>query len=163
MAVIALTTFSCSPKNEKSVTTTDPHMFGQNYDSTANMDAIKATFDDMEAYNLDSYVKKYADTAVFFDNGKKTTLAENVAVQKNLIASGIKVKVNRDYAMWSSHFNFKDYTQGDYVYSYVTVNFSKGDKKADIVFFQGDKFNKDGKITDEYLVYDQSALAPLMK
>lgn len=163
MAVIALTTFSCSQKNESAKATSDAHVFGVNYDSTAHMDAIKATLKDMETYDTVSYVKKYADTAVFYDNGKKTTLAENVAIQKNFIAAGIKVKVNPDYAMWSSHFNFKDSTQGDFVYTYITVNFTKGDKKADVVFFQADKFNKDGKITEEYLVYDQSALAPLMK
>lgn len=163
LAVIALTTFSCSPKTENATATADAHVFGVNYDSTAHMDAIKATLDDIEKSDTVSYLKKYADTAVFNDNGKKMTLAENVAVQRNFISSGIKVKVNRDYAMWSSHFNFKDSTQADFVYTYVTVNFSKGDKNVDVVFFQADKFNKDGKITEEYIVYDQSGLATLMK
>jgi hypothetical protein len=163
LAAIALTTFSCSPKTENATATADAHVFGVNYDSTAHMDAIKATLDDIEKSDTVSYLKKYADTAVFNDNGKKMTLAENVAVQRNFISSGIKVKVNRDYAMWSSHFNFKDSTQADFVYTYVTVNFSKGDKNVDVVFFQADKFNKDGKITEEYIVYDQSGLATLMK
>lgn len=163
LAVIALATFSCAQKNENAKASSDAHVFGVNYDSTAQMDAVKATLKDIEVYDTVSLFNKYADTAVFFDNGRKTTLAENKATQRNFLAAGIKVKVNPDYAMWSSHFNFKDSTQADFVYSYVTVNFSKGDKNVDVKFFQADKFNKDGKITEEYMVYDQSGLAALLK
>lgn len=162
-ALVAFTAYSCTSKNATTATNNDSHQFGVNFDSTANMDVIKSTFADMEAYDTLSYVKKYADTAVFIENGKKTNLAENVAIQRNLIAAGIKATINKDYAMWSSQFNFKDGTQSDFVYAYITVTFSKGDKKVDVVIFQADKFNKDGKIDKEYLVYDQSGLASLMK
>ena len=64
--------------------------------------------------------------------------------------------------MWGSHFNFKDGSQGDYVYSYLTVTFTKGDQAVDIVVFQANRFNKDGKITEEWLVYDASKMATLM-
>ena len=162
LAIIAVSVVACTQKSD-SVTVADSHQFGVNYDSTAHMDAIKATFTYMETYDTTSYVTKYADSAKFHDNGKLTNLAENLSLQKSFIAAGIKVKVKPDYAMWSSHFNFKDGTQGDFVYTYVTVTFSKGDKSVDVVTFQADAFNKDGKITEEWLVYDQSNLAALMK
>ena len=162
LAIIAVSVVACTQKSE-STTTTDPHQFGVNYDSTAHMDAIKATFTYMETYDTTSYVTKYADSAKFHDNGRLTNLAENVGLQKSFIAAGVKVKVKPDYAMWSSHFNFKDGMQGDFVYTYVTVTFTKGDKSVDVVTFQADAFNKDGKITEEWLVYDQSNLASLMK
>ncbi len=162
LVIIAVSVVACTQKSENT-TTADPHLFGFNYDSTAHMDAIKATFTDIENYDTVSYVTKYADSAKFHDNGKLTNLAENVGLQKGFIAAGIKVKVKPDYAMWSSHFNFKDGNQGDYVYTYVTVTFMKGDKSVDVVTFQADAFNKDGKIIEEWLVYDQSNLAALMK
>jgi hypothetical protein len=162
LVIIAVSVVACTQKSENT-TIADTHQFGFNYDSTAHMDAIKATFTDMVTYDTASYVTKYADSAKFHDNGKLTSLAENVELQKGFIAAGIKVKVNPDYAMWSSHFNFKDGTQGDFVYTYVTVTFTKGDKSVDVVTFQADAFNKDGKITEEWLVYDQSNLASLMK
>jgi len=162
LVIIAVSVVACTQKSE-SVTVADPHQFGVNYDSTAHMDAIKATFTDIENYDTVSYVTKYADSAKFHDNGRLTNLAENVGLQKGFIAAGIKVKVKPDYAMWSSHFNFKDGNQGDYVYTYVTVTFMKGDKSVDVVTFQADAFNKDGKIIEEWLVYDQSNLASLMK
>ena len=162
LAIIAISVVACTQKSE-STTTADPHQFGFNYDSTAHMDAIKATFTDMVTYDTASYVTKYADSAKFHDNGKLTNLAENVALQQGFIAAGIKAKVKDDYAMWSSHFNFKDGNQGDYVYTYLTATFTKGDKSVDVVMFQADLFNKDGKIIEEWLVYDPTNMAALLK
>lgn len=162
LAIIAISVVSCTQKVEKSTVSNDPHQFGFNYDSTAHMDVIKSSFKDIETYDTISYASKYADSAKFHDNNKVTNLEENVSLQKQFIAAGIKVKVKPDYAMWSSHFNFKDGNQGDYVYTYVTVTFTKGEKSVDVVTFQADLFNKDGKIVEEWLVYDQSALGTLM-
>lgn len=163
IAVFAIAVFSCTSKSENNVVVTDEHQFGVNYDSSVNIDAIKATFKDMETYDTVSYVKKYADSAIFHDNNKITTLAENVAVQRQFIAAGFKVQVQPEQYIWGSRFNFKDGSIGNYVYSYITVKFTKGDKSVDVVNFQADKFNKDGKIIEEYIVYDQTGILELMK
>jgi hypothetical protein len=162
VAIIALSVVSCKQNNQNSSATIDPHQFGENYDSTAYMDVIKATFKDIESYDSVAYRARYADTAKFHDNDKLVALNENVALQGQFIAAGIKAKVKDDYAMWSSHFNFKDGSQGDYVYTYLTVTFTKGDKSVDVVVFQANRFNKDGKITEEWMVYDTSKLAGLL-
>ncbi len=161
LAIIAVSVVACTQKSE-STTAADPHQFGFNYDSTAHMDVIKSTFTDLENYDTASYVTKYADSAKFHDNGKLTNLTENVGLQKGFIAAGIKAKVKSDYAMWSSHFNFKDGNQGDYVYTYLTATFTKGEKSVDVVMFQANLFNKDGKIVEEWLVYDPTNMASLM-
>jgi hypothetical protein len=163
LAMIAISVVACTQKGENSTTTADPHQFGFNYDSTAHMDQIKATFKDLENYDTASYVTKYADSAKFHDNGKLTNLTENVALQQGFIAAGIKAKVKDDYAMWSSHFNFKDGNQGDYVYTYLTATFTKGEKSVDVVMFQANLFNKDGKIVEEWLVYDPTNMASLLQ
>ena len=161
LAIIAVSIVACTQKSE-STTTADPHQFGFNYDSTAHMDVIKSTFIDLENYDTASYVTKYADTAKFHDNGKLTNLTENVSLQRGFIAAGIKAKVKSDYAMWSSHFNFKDGNQGDYVYTYLTATFTKGEKSVDVVMFQANLFNKEGKIVEEWLVYDPTNMASLL-
>ncbi len=163
LAIIALAVVSCSQNDQNKAATIDPHQFGENYDSTANMDVIKASFKDIENYDSVTYRARYADTAKFHDNDKLITLNENVALQSQFVAAGIKAKVKDGYAMWSSHFNFKDGNQGDYVYTYLTVTFTKGDKSVDVVVFQANRFNKDGKIVEEWLVYDTSKMAELMK
>jgi hypothetical protein len=78
--LVAISLFACKNSTE---TKPDPHEFGENYDSTANMDVIKASF-------------------------------------------------------------------------------TKGDKSVDKVVFQANRFNKDGKIVEEWLVYDTSKMADLM-
>lgn len=161
--LIAIVALSCTTQSEKNTVISDEHQFGLNFDSSANIDAIKATFKDIETYDTISYVKKYADSAIFHDNNKITSLAENVAMQRQFIAAGFKVEVQPNQYIWGSHFNFKDGTIGDYVYSYITVKFTKGDKSVDVVNFQADKFNKEGKIIEEYIVYDQSGILELMK
>ena len=162
LAIIAISVFACTQKTVNTTTTTDSHLIGYNYDSTANTEAVKATFASIENYDTVSYASKYADSAKFHDNDKITTLTENVNMQKQFIASGLKVKVKEGYPIWSSHFNFKDGTTGDYVYTYITVTFTKDDKSADVVMFQADRFNKDGKIIEEWLVYDPSNLNSIL-
>ena len=162
-SAIIVSLFACTQKSETTGASVNPHQFGENYDSTAQMDVIKATFKDLETYDTVTYRTRYADTAKFHDNGTITNLAANVDVQKQFIAAGVKVKVKDDYAMWSSHFNFKDGNQGDFVYTYLTGTFTKGDKSTDVVMFQADAFNKDGKIVEEWIVYDQSKLLSVLK
>lgn len=161
-AIIAISLVACTAKNEKTAATADPHLFGEMFDSTAYMDAVKGSFKDLENYDSVTYRSRYADTAKFHDNGKLTNLNENVAMQGQFMAAGIKVKIKEGYAMWSSHFNFKDGKQGDYVYTYLTATFIKGDKSADVVMFQADRFNADGKIAEEWIVYDQTKIAALL-
>jgi hypothetical protein len=160
IGILGISVTACKQEAEKAVS--DPHQFGFNYDSTAQMDAVKATFKDVETNDTSSYVTKYADSVKFHDNNKLTNLTDNINMQKEFIAAGVKLKLKDDFIMWSSHFDFKNGTQGDYVYTYVTATFSKDDKSVDIVMFQADKFNKDGKIIEEWMVYDQSNLASIL-
>ena len=163
IAVLAITVYSCTSGNQNNAVTANSHQFGVNYDSSANIDAIKATFTDIETFDTLSYVKKYADTAVFHDNGRITNLAENVTTLRQLLSAGLKLKVNPKKSIWGSRFNFKNGTEVDYVYSYITVTFTKGDKSIDVVNFQADKFNKDGKVIEEFIIYDQTGIVELMK
>jgi len=56
-----------------------------------------------------------------------------VALQGQFAAASIKAKEKDDYVMWSSHFNFIDGSEGDCVYNYLTVTFTKGDQSVDVV------------------------------
>ncbi|NBR36540.1 MAG: hypothetical protein EBT80_04045 [Chitinophagales bacterium] len=104
-AIIAISIVACTQKGVNSSTEVNSHQFGENYDSTAYMDVIKATFKDVESYDSVAYRTRYTDTAIFHDNDKILTLNENVALQGQFIAAGIKAKVKDDYVMWGSHFN----------------------------------------------------------
>ena len=60
--------------------------------------------------------------------------------------------------------NFKADEKGvtNYVLAYCTNTWTKGDKSIDIVTFQVDAI-KDGKIVEEWNVYDSAPLMELLK
>ena len=160
--VTSIISCSTEPKTKVVADNIDPHQFGFNYDSSANIDVIIATNKDMENLDSNSYKLKYADSVVFYDNGRPTNLAENLGLFKNLITNKIQPKISKTNARWGSKFNFKDGTSGDYVYQYVDVTFTKGDKSVVGHFFQADLF-KDGKIIKEWNFYDPAYILPLFK
>jgi hypothetical protein len=164
-AIIATTLFACSAPAEKKADATlsaDPHQIGLNYDSSANINAILATNKDMENLDSTSYKTKYADTAVFFDNGRKTNLKENLTFFSAYAKNNVKLKVTKLNGIFEGKFNFKDNGTGDYVYQYIEVNFTQGTKSVDVHFFQVDEF-KEGKIIREWNFYDPTNLAPFLK
>jgi len=140
----------------------EPKPVGFEYDSTANIDNIKASFEDMANYDTTSYKSKYADTASFYDNGKKMTLAENVNLIKTWESLGIKVKISKIWSIWESRYTKDDKTEGITVLSYLTVTLTKGDKSVDVIMNQNDDF-VNGKIVRELLFYDPTNINNLMK
>ena len=140
----------------------EPKPVGFEYDSTANIDNIKASFEDMATYDTTSYKAKYADTASFYDNGKKMTLAENVNLIKTWESLGIKVKISKIWSIWESRYTKDDKTEGITVLSYITVTLTKGDKSVDVIMNQNDDF-VNGKIVRELLFYDPTNINNLMK
>ena len=109
-----------------------------------------------EAGNVAEYKSYYAEDAIFHDNNKQTTLAENVAFNTEFLKSGIKPTIRYD-VIWEE-VNFKADEKGvkNYVLAYCTNTWTKGDKSIQVVTFQVDAI-KDGKIVEEWNVYDSAA------
>ena len=160
--LVSASLIACSTQETKTENNKEPKPHGYEYDSTANINAIKASFEDMAIHDTASYKSKYADTAVFLDNGKKMSLAENINILNRFQSHGIKVKVSSIAAIWESRFTKKDNTQGTSVVTYLTLTLIKGDKSIDIAINQYDAF-VDGKIVKEMLYYDPTNIIALMK
>jgi hypothetical protein len=153
---------ACTTQETKTETNAELKPHGYEYDSTANINTIKASFEDMAIHDTASYKSKYADTAVFLDNGKKMSLAENINILNTWQLAGIKVKVSNIAAIWESRFTKKDNTQGTSVVTYLTLTLTKGDQSIDVPINQYDAF-VDGKIVKEMLYYDPTRINALMK
>ncbi len=153
---------ACTSQETKIESNGNPKPHGYEYDSTANINAIKASFEDMATHDTASYKSKYADTAVFLDNGVKMSLAENINILTRWQLAGIKVKVYNIAAIWESRFTKKDNTQGISVVTYLTLTLKKGDQSIDVPINQYDAF-VDGKIVKEMLYYDPTRINALMK
>jgi hypothetical protein len=107
--IVITTIISCSTKTETKIIANkvDIHQFGVDYDSSANIDAIKSTNKDLENLDTTSYKTKYSDTVVFYDHQKNHNLNWNMGIFKNWIAKKIQPKVFVG-AIWGSKFNYKD-------------------------------------------------------
>ncbi|MCX6210945.1 MAG: hypothetical protein NT104_00040 [Bacteroidetes bacterium] len=161
-AILSASLIACTTQETKTETNAELKPHGYEYDSTANINTIKASFEDMAIHDTASYKSKYADTAVFLDNGRKMSLAENINILNTWQLAGIKVKVSNIAAIWESRFTKKDNTQGTSVVTYLTLTLTKGDQSIDVPINQYDAF-VDGKIVKEMLYYDPTRINALMK
>ena len=161
--IVIITIISCSTKTETKIIADklDIHQFGFNYDSSANIDAVKATNKDLENLDTTSYKTKYSDTVVFYDHQKNHNLNWNMSIFKNWIAKKIQPKVFVG-AIWGSKFNYKDGSNGDFVYQAISMKFTQGTKSVTFDDFIVYEF-KEGKIIKEWNWYDPTNLLPLMK
>lgn len=162
-AIASIAIFSCSPEKGVSVES-DSNVIGQSLDSSANVDAIKASFKDVLAYDTTSYKAKYADSAIFHDNMTDMTLSENLDIIKKAKALGISIKFDSIDAIWEEVLN-KPNENGikNGVISFATATWTRDGKSVTVKVCQVDAFNKDGKIVEEWLTYDTSGLSALMQ
>lgn len=161
-AFAAVAIYSCSPEKGNS-TESDPHVIGYSVDSSANIDVIKASFKDMVSYDTASYKSKYVDTAVFHDNLNKMTLSENVAFVNQMKAAGLTIKVDEINSIWEEKLNKPKNGIQNFVFSFSTISWTKAGKTVTVIISQVDAFNKEGKIVEEWLTYDTSAISELLK
>ncbi len=163
VAFATIAIFSCSPEKGVSVES-DPHVIGQTLDSSANIDAVKASFKDVIAFDTTSYRSKYADSAIFHDNMTDMTLNENLDIIKKAKALGISIKFDSMDVIWEEVLN-KPNEDGikNGVFSFATATWTRDGKSVTVKVSQVDAFNKDGKIVEEWLTYDTSGLSALMQ
>lgn len=161
-ATVALAILSCSTKNENAVNS-DPHVMGYNIDSSANIDAIKASAVDMTNYDSVSYKAKYVENAKFNDNLEKMTIKENAALITKMKNLGVTVKMEKMDAIWEEITNKPYFNSQNFVHSFYTAKWTRNGKTVTTVVSQIDAFNKEGKIMEEWLVSDNSALKELFK
>lgn len=161
IALIALTGLllvSCKKEVAPEATTPEIPKTADGYSlpTSENIDLQKKCNAAWEAGNVAEYQSYYAADAVFHDNNKQTTLAENVAFNTEFLKSGIKPTIKYD-VIWED-INFKANEKGvkNYVLAYCTNTWTKGDKSIQVVTFQVDAI-KDGKIVEEWNVYDSAA------
>jgi predicted SnoaL-like aldol condensation-catalyzing enzyme len=161
IALIALTgLIFVSCKKEATPETTSPEIpktaNGYSLPTSENIDLQKKCNAAWEAGNVAEYKSYYAEDAVFHDNNKQTTLAENVAFNTEFLKSGIKPTIKYDVIWEEVNYEANEKGVKNYVLAYCTNTWTKGDKSIQVVTFQVDAI-KDGKIVEEWNVYDSAA------
>jgi hypothetical protein len=167
IALIALTSLllvSCKKEVAADTAAKDPNEGGVNLITSENTDMIKQMNVFASKFDTESIKKLYAPGAVIYDNLNTMTLEENMKNLANLKSQGVTITLPKDPLVWEA-VNYKaDKKTGvkNYVFSYYEITFTKGEKKAKIIFNMNFSI-KDGKILEEWDTYDTAPLKELLK
>ena len=159
--LVTATLLACKDQQTTSATPV-PNASGYTLDSSANIDLVKKSNAAGTSGDAATYKSTYADSAVFHDNMNKMTLSQNLEMVDQFKKAGVKFSVEYN-ALWETIGNKPDEKGvSNYVLAYLTSSFTKGDKTVKIAQFQVDAI-KDGKIVEEWIIYDPTELVALLK
>jgi hypothetical protein len=161
---VASAIFACTPQAEKTSSDAYPtDAVGYNLDSSANIDLVLKMTKAFESMDSAAYRATYADSAKFHDNGTGMTLEQNMSIFNLFKSKGISIKVEKIDPIWES-VNKEASADGvtNYVFSYQHIVFTKGDKQVKFISNVVDGI-KDGKIVEEWGLYDTKAISELIK
>jgi len=164
LALIVITSIvSCSTQEVKTTHNYPSSASGYTLDSTANTDLVKSSAIALAKNDTAGYRKTYSSDVVFHNNNDSANLTQNMAGIKAIFDKGIVMKLDGIGAMWETVYN-KPNEKGivSYVNSYQGFTFTKGSKSIKVIFSVVDAI-KDGKQVEEWLFYDKSGIAELMK
>ncbi|MEY2760257.1 MAG: hypothetical protein RLZZ96_157 [Bacteroidota bacterium] len=161
--ILAGSIFACTKKEDGAAASADANgQSGVTFDSTANTDLYKKSLKAIESGDTAAYRSTYAPDVVFHDNLDSMSLDANMAMFKSFADKGIKVKVEFG-PIWETQ-NNKANEKGitNYVSGYMTLTLTRGDKTAKTLIHTIDAV-KDGKLVEEWSLYDRAAMAEIMK
>lgn len=167
IALIALTSLllvSCKKEAAAEAVAKNPNEGGINLSNSEHTDMIKQMNEYASKYDTVNIKKLYVPKAVIHDNLKTMTIEENMKNLAVLQSQGVTIALPKDPLVWEVVNNKPDEKTGitNYVISYYEVTFTKGDKKASIILNMNFAI-KDGKIQEEWDVYDSAPLTELLK
>lgn len=115
-----------------------------------------------EAGDSVTYRSCYDDSAKFHDNGKDTNLDQNATLFNYFKSNGITVKVEKVDPIWEI-VNKEASPNGvtNYVMSFQQTIYKKGDKEVKVIVSVVNGM-KDGKIVEEWDIYDTKPILDLM-
>lgn len=163
-AMIATTLFACvNTTDEKAVSDYPSNAVGYNLDSSASIDLVMKMAKSMESLDTATYRSTYAPDAIFHDNLDSMNLDQNISMISLFNGKGITVKIEEIKPIWEA-VNKVPSEKGitNYVISFQSILFTKGDKQVKVIINSVDAI-KDGKITEEWLVYDTKLMSELLK
>jgi len=164
IALIVITTISLMSCNSKSDNRNIPDSAqGYTIDSSANTDLVIKASNALVNNDTTAYKSCYSSDVIFHDNNDSANLTQNIAVIQAMHDKGIVWKLNKIGAIWETvYLTPKANGKTSFVISYQNYTLTKGDKSI-VVRFNVLNNIKDGKLMAEWLRYDNSGIAELMK
>ena len=162
--VLIILIISCDTKQAKPVKHDyPPNATGYTLDSTANTDLVKKALHALITNDTVTYKDTYSSNAIFHHNTDSMNLSQNMAMIKAQFDSKIEMKIFGVPEIWELINNNPDKNGiNHYVLSFIDFQLTKGGRSMKLSISFCDLI-KDGKQVEEYLIYDKSSIAELMK
>jgi len=164
VTLVLVTIIGCTSTNSKTNPSDYPdNAVGYNIDSSANIELVKKMVQSFEAMDSATYRSTYAENAKFHDNGNDMTLDQNVGNFNFFKSKGIAIKMDKIDPIWEV-VNKAASPDGvtNYVISFQHMIFTKGGKQVKVIMNVVDAI-KDGKIVEEWGLYDSKGLSEIMQ
>lgn len=153
--------FACSKSETKKEDTSATD--GYNVLKSDNIELVKKFNEASLAYDSVKVLSMYSSPQdTVHNNIDKITAAESVKGMVPFKAKNIKMTIKNYGALWeviNPTPNAKG--QKNFVIAYIVMNISNGKENKDILFHQTCAI-KDGKIVEEWDIYDSKALEPFL-
>lgn len=136
---------------------------GYSLEKSPNTKWVLSSIKALESMDTVSYKSFYASDVKFHDNLEEKNLTQNVAFLTALKVNGISVKFEKVAPIWEYVHQTKNMKEANhYVISYQYAQLTKGEKVIKVLISAVDLI-KDGKIKEEWLVYDTAGVMSLFK
>ena len=168
IALIALTGLlfiSCKKEeNAAPVKAKNPDEFGVIVKKSANIEMVKKMTAMATSSDFENFKANFAPNAVIHDNMKDITVDENINILKEIKSKGMTLTLEKDPLIFE-HVNYEANKKtgiNNYVFTYQDATFTKGGKSVVINYHMVFGI-KDGKIAEEWDIYDTAPIMELLK
>lgn len=168
IALIALTGLlfiSCKKEeNAAPVKAKNPDEYGVMIKKSANIEMVKKLTAMATSLDFENFKANFAPNAVIHDNRKDITIDENINVLKDIKAKGMTLTLGNDPLIFE-HVNYKaDEKTGvsNYIFTYYDATFARGGKSV-VINYNMIFAIKDGKVVEEWDIYDSAPIMELLK
>ena len=168
LALIALTSLlfiSCKKEETAApVKAKNPDEFGVMIKKSANIDMVKKLTKMGSSFDFENFKANFAPNAIIHDNMKDITIDENIKVLEDIKAKGMTLTLDKDPLIFE-HVDYEANKKtgiSNYVLTYQDATFSRGGKSVVINYHMVFGI-KDGKVVEEWDIYDSAPIMDLLK
>ncbi len=142
----------------------NPDQFGVMVGKSANIDMINKLTAMATSSDFENFKANFTPNAVIHDNMNDITIEENITILKDIKAKGMTLTLSKDPLIWENINNEVDKKTGvkNYVFSYYYATFARGGKSVKINYNMIFAI-KDGKVVEEWDIYDSAPIMDLLK
>ena len=165
IALVGALFISCKKEGTAStVESKNSDQIGITVSKSANIEMVKKLTAMAENSDFTNFKANFAPNAVIHDNMKDISIDENIKILEDIKANGMTISLSKKPLIWEIINDKADEKTGvkNYVFTYYDATFSRGGKSV-VINYNMIFAIKDGKVVEEWDIYDSAPIMNLLK